>query len=222
MSVIEILEADRRRGEQLKELVVKDRTKIEPRVEPGTIDGMIADLVVFQDEAVGATVLRQAKRSATRSVGNAAQILADTVQAVRNAGRLKKLDAEVLSMLGVGRKLDPRSVKSVLDGADMVAMTYTRHPDQLRRAGVLPADIERISALRTRLTTDDMAQEAQKTTSKEKTAARNAAHKRVQAAIASIVAAAELAFVDNPERLAMYRAVLPTKPGARKSPAPVA
>ncbi len=53
------------------------------------------------------------------------------------------------------------------------------------------------------------AQEARKVTSKEKTASRDRAKERVQAAIGKILAAAELAFLDKPERLAMYRAVRP-------------
>jgi len=52
--------------------------------------------------------------------------------------------------------------------------------------------------------------------------ARNAAHKRVKDAIAAIVGAAELAFVDDPARVAAYQALIPTRAAARKSPAPQA
>ncbi|PKN45454.1 MAG: hypothetical protein CVU59_09045 [Deltaproteobacteria bacterium HGW-Deltaproteobacteria-17] len=222
MSVIEILEADRRRGEQLKELVIKDRTKIEPRVSAGLIDGLIADLPYLRDIAVWATDARQAKKAATKSQINAAELLFNLVMAGRATIKLNKLDAEVIARAGVGKNMNLKVVKSVLDGAEMMIQAYAQYPDPMRRAGVLPADIEQIQALRAQLTTVDVAQEEAKLTAKEKTAARNEAHKRVKAAIAAIVGAAELAFVNNPERLALYRAILPTKPGARKSPAPVA
>jgi len=53
-------------------------------------------------------------------------------------------------------------------------------------------------------------------------AARNAAHKRVKAAIAAIVGVAELAFVGDPARIAAYQAHLPTRSATLKAPAPQA
>ena len=84
------------------------------------------------------------------------------------------------------------------------------------------ADVERLFALRAQLATADSVQEDTKLTAKELTAARNAAHKRVKDAIAAIVGAAELAFVEDPARVARYRALVPTKSAVKKAPAPVA
>ncbi len=222
MSVISEMENARRFGEQVIELLKSDRTKIEPRVGAGLIDGLIADLPMLRDSAVGATDARLAKKAATKGQTNAAELLYNLVMAGRAAIKYNKLDAEVCTRAGVGKTMNLKVVKSVLDGAEMMAQAYTQFPDPLRRAGLLPADIEQIQALRAQLTSVDVAQEAAKLTSKEKTRARNEAHLRVKAAIAAIVGAAELAFVHKPERLALYRALVPTRSAAKKAPAPVA
>jgi hypothetical protein len=59
-------------------------------------------------------------------------------------------------------------------------------------------------------------------TAKEKTALRNLVHARVEDAIACIVAAAGLAFFDDPARLAMYQALLPSTKSTAKPAAPPA
>lgn len=222
MSVVSEIENTRRFGEQVIELLKADRPKIEPRVGAGLIDGLVADLPYLRDVAVWVTDARQAKNAATKGQTNAAEMLFNLVMAGRAAIKFKKLDAEVGTRAGVGKSMNLRVVKSVLDGAEMMIQAYAQFPDQLRYAGILPADIDQLQALRAQLTTVDVAQEAAKLTSKEKTRLRNEAHKRVKAAIASIVGAAELAFVYKPERRALYRALVPSKPSSKKSPAPVA
>jgi len=222
MSVISEMENSRRKGEEAVELVKVDRPKIEPRLPAGTIDGLIANLPILRDSAVGATDARQAKKAATKGQTNAAELLYNLVMAGRAAIKYNKLDAEVCTRAGVGKTMNLKVVKSVLDGAEMMSQAYTQFPDHLRRAGLLPSDLEQIQALRAQLTSVDVAQEAAKLTAKEKTKARNEAHLRVKTAIAAIVGAAELAFVHKPERLALYRALIPTRSSAKKAPAPVA
>ena len=222
MSISSEIEATRRSGEQVVELLKSDRFKIEPRVAAGLIDGLIADLPLLRDIAVWVADARQAKKAATKGTTNAAELLLALVMAGRTTIKLNKLDAEVCARAGVGKSMNIKVVKSVLDGAEMMVQAYAQFPDQLRIAGVLPADIERIQALRAQLTTVDVAQEGAKLSSKEKTAARNEAHRRVKAAIAAIVGAAGLAFVDNADRLALYQAVIPVKSAKKKDPAPVA
>ena len=222
MSVISEIENSRRFGEQVVELLKADRPKIEPRVGSGLIDGLVADLPLLRDIAVWVTDARQAKKAATKGQTNAAELLFTLVMAGRAAIKFKKLDAEVCTRAGVGKTMSLKVVKSVLDGAEMMVQAYAQFPDQLRGAGILPADIDQLQALRAQLTTIDVAQETAKLTSKEKTRLRNEAHKRVKDSIASIVGAAELAFVNKPERLALYRALVPSRSSAKKSPAPVA
>lgn len=194
---------------QLLELAEKDRGELEPRLTAGTLTGLREDTDGLRDEAPGAQAARQLKRAATATQEAAAKTLAALVRGIREACKSARLEADVLRAVGVGRPLQIKVVKSVVDAAEHVEQAYREFPDALRGAGVLPADLERVTALRARLQSADEAQEARKVTSKEKTASRDRAKKRVQVAIGKILAAAELAFLDKPERLAMYRAVRP-------------
>ncbi len=193
----------------LLELAEKDRAELDPRLPAGAISGLREDTNVLQDEAPGAQAARQLKKAATATQDAVAATLYALVQGIRAACRFAGLEPDVLRAVGVGRRLQGTVVKSLVDAAVLVDQAYREFPDALRSAGVLPTDIERVTALRDRLRSVDAVQEQQKVTSKEKTAARNRAQQRVQATIGKILAAAELAFLDNPERLAMYRAARP-------------
>jgi hypothetical protein len=194
---------------QLLELAEKDRALLEPRLVAGTLTGLREDTEALRREAPGAQAARQLKKAATATQKSAALALAGLVQGIRAACKSAGLDADVLRAVGVGRRLAATVVKSVVDAAGQVELAYREFPDAMRSAGVLPTDLERLTALRARLQSVDEAQELGKVTSKEKTASRDDAKRRVLAVIGKVLAAAELAFLDQPERLAMYRAVRP-------------
>lgn len=217
MSLGREIQADYQKGLQLQTLVERDRARLEMRLGAGALEGLDADLALLQDESSEAVVSRQFKKAATLSQQDAAGRLLALVMAVRTALKLRKVDAVVLTRAGVGKRLDVRLVRTVLEGARLVVEAYAEHPDVLRGAGVLPGDIAELASLSARLASVDTAQEESKVTAKRKTAARDAAHRRVKDAVAAIVGAAELAFVHDPERLAMYRALLPRRIAARKA-----
>lgn len=202
-------------------LLKKDRSKLEARLEAGVIDGYQADLAITKAESTGAVVARQSKKAATSSQADQIARLSLLVQAVRNGCKQKRLPKEILDDVGVGKAMT-KSVKSVTDAAQLVIKAAEMHVDALRRAGVLPSDIEQISTLRDQLTVTDDVQEHRKTTSKDQTKVRNEAHKRLVTAMAAIIGAAELAFATDPERLEMYRALRPNQASAKKPAAPKA
>jgi len=208
-----------RLGEMLTELLKKDRGRLEPRVGAGVIDGFLSDHPMLRATSLDTQGARRAKKAATLGQEEAAQKLFVRVMAGRGALKGGKLDKELLTRAGVGRPMNPKSVKSVLDGAQALLEAYAQFPDELRSVGILPADVEQVRALAATLSEKDSTQEQAKLTSMEMTRARNAALKRVKDAISKIVGAAGLQFVDDPDRLALYTAVLPT---AKKSPKPAA
>lgn len=222
MSTNAIIENTVALATRMEPLITKDRTKLEARLEAGVIDGMKADLTVTKAESTAAVLARQFKSAATLSQDELAATIRVLVQAVRNGCKEKRLAPAVLTKVGVGKAINVKSVKSVTDAADSVVKCYQEHTDELRRAGVLPSDIDRITALRDRLAVTDTDQEHQKTTSKDQTKARNEAHKRLVTAMAAIIGAAELAFATEPERLEMYRALCPTRSTPKKPAAPQA
>jgi hypothetical protein len=206
---------------QLEALVKKDRTKLEGRLSAGVIDGFFADSGTSQNTSAGAVIARQSKRAATLSQEDQIAMLSIFVQAVRTAGKQNHLPGEILADLGVGKTIT-KSVKSVTDAASLVIHAYEAHVDELRRVGVLPADIERITELRDRLSSTNKDQEGRKLSSKDQTKIRNEAHKRLLEAMALIIGAAELAFASDPEHLELYRALRPSKSSAKKPAAPQA
>ncbi len=180
------------------------------------LGGLGEDLPRLGDTVDGQKTAGVVKKAATRSQGDLAARLAARLQGMRDVAHLTGLPRDVQLAMGVGKALRPGVVRSVTSGADMMINAYAAHTDVMRAAGVLPADIDEIAALRLALLSADEAQEERKLTAKEKTALRNQVQARVEEAIKLIVAAATLALADDPERVAMYRAQLPaSKAGAK-------
>ncbi|PKN47281.1 MAG: hypothetical protein CVU59_03430 [Deltaproteobacteria bacterium HGW-Deltaproteobacteria-17] len=211
-----------RSSEKLVELLKKDRGKLEPRVGAGIIDGFHSDYPLLRLTALDALGARRAKKTATLGQDEAAQRLAGRVMAGRGAIKGGKLNKEIQTRAGVGRPMNTKTVKTVLDGAQALVEAYTQFPNELRSVGILPADIEQIQALSAALSTKDSMQEQAKLTSMELTRQRNAALKRVKDAISVIIGAAGMQFVDDPDRLALYQAILPTTKNSAKPAAPKA
>jgi hypothetical protein len=211
-----------RSSEMLSELLKKDRGRLEPRLPAGTIDGFLADYPLMRLATLDTLGARRAKKTATLSQDEAARRLSARVMAGRGAVKGGKLDKEIQNRAGVGRTLNPKVVKSVLDGAQAFVEAYTQFPNELRGVGILPADIEQIQALAAALSTQDSTQEQAKLTSLEMTRQRNAALRRVKDAISLIVGAAGMHFVDDPDRVALYQAILPTTKKSARPAAPKA
>jgi hypothetical protein len=215
-------ENNHRSSEKLVELLKKDRGRLEPRVGAGIIDGFLSDYPLLRLTALNALGARRAKKTATLGQDEAAQRRAGRVMAGRGAIKGGKLDKEIQTRAGVGRPLNTKNVKTVLDGAQALVEAYNQFPNELRSVGILPADIEQIRALSAALSTKDSLQEQAKLTSMELTKQRNAALKRVKDALSVIVGAAGMQFVDDPDRLALYQAVLPTTKNSAKPAVPKA
>ncbi len=219
MALTDEIEKTRRAGEQILELVKTDRSRLEPRLAAGLIDGLAADLPLLLDAAMQAADTRQAKKASTKTQVAAAERLQDQVMALRSVLRMRKAPAELCTLAGVGKPVKSGVVGSILESAALMLSAYDSRPADFRLLGVLPADIEAVRTLYGQLASADQAQEALKVTAREKTARRNAAHKRVQEAIAAIAGAAELAFLGRPDRLELYRSLVPRRPAPSRKPA---
>ncbi len=209
-------------GLQAKALLEKDRSKMESRLDAGLIDGLFTDLDDLSGKAPGAKSSRQLKMAAGATLEQTLDLATRAGQAIRNACRLAKLDDTICIAVGVGKPMNAKTLKSVLTGVTMILEGYAQYSAALRAAGVLPADIALLTALRDRLLTDDAVQETRKVSAKEATAARNAAQQRIEYALGRIMAVAELEFLDDPARREMYRALIPSKSAAKKPTAPQA
>jgi len=205
-------------GTQMVELATQDKAKLDARLPAGHRDGMTEDFGILGESSSGAVAARVQKKASTQTQDTVAERLRVRVQAVREACKLTDAPAYVLKELGVGHPMNVKVVLSVVSGAQLIIETYAKHPDVLRAAGVLPEDVESITGLRKALRSADDGQEKKKVSSKDKTANRKAVQARVEAGIYRILAAADLALVDQPERLALYHALIPTKTRPAKKP----
>ena len=210
-------EQARRAGEQIFELLKTDRNAIEPRLSAGTIPGLESDVIVLSDKTATAVSSRAQKRAATKSQTKRAEELKARVMAVRQALDMAHANPAAHKAAGVGRNVSTGVVKSVLAGAQMIVDAYDTYRDDLAGAGILPEDIDIITALATSLKTTDTAQESAKITAKQSTAARRAAQLRVEKAITAIVGAAGLVFVGDSERLSLYQSIIPSSTKTAKS-----
>lgn len=214
----------RRAGEQAAELLKKDQTKLQPRLEAGVIEGLLEDVRLLSNTMSSAITARVQKKAATQAQNDTAVELAALVMALRSAVKITGQSAVLRKALGVGRTVSTNSVKSVLAAANMVIEAYANHADEMRASGVLPVDVETVMGLSNALANADQAQEMKKVASKLSTSERAAVQKRVEGALMKIIAAAGLEFArTDPERVAQYAALIPSKPKRRKQqpqPAP--
>jgi hypothetical protein len=211
-------EEDLQMGEQTLELAKKDKAKVQPRLEAGILEGLGEDLGHLREGSGNAAVLRAQKVAKTRTQNENVARVVTLVQATRNAAKAAGLGKAVLKAMGVGRKINPGLVKSVRAAAAMVVEAYGTHTAEMRRAGILPEDIDALIGTAGSLEAADSQKEQAKVASWQGTEARKAAQLRVEQAVGLILAAAELALSEDPARLALYRAVVPSAPKGRKAP----
>jgi len=208
-----------RAGEQAEQLLKKDKTKLEGRLEPAVIDGITEDTATLSDRASKATTARAQRSAATQKQNVIAKRVCDRVIACRSALQKTAVPKEVLKAAGVGKRITSKSVKTALEAGDMVVEAYAKYPEEMRAAGLLPADMDTIVGLGNALRAADLAQEGQKVVSTTSTAQRKAAQQRLEQGLMKVIAAAELEFVESdPARVAQYQALIPARP-KRKKPA---
>jgi len=194
----------------LNELAAKHREVLEPRLAPGLIDGLDADAKELRGDTSGAMESRAARKAATATQDAAAVQGAELVSAVRSAIRGAFPGEKAMQRaFGVGTRVAPGKVASVAGALDTLLKAAATRTDKVREAGILPADLERAAGLLEALLGADRAQEAKKVTAKVATARRAKTQLRIEAAIGRIMAAAEMAFLDDPAVLAQFRAAVP-------------
>lgn len=208
-------------GREALALVKEFRTVIEPRLAAGLIDGLEVDLTKFDDKRSAASnavgTLKVATRQQDEAVASAVEFLSAGRQSVVRAGA----SVAQREAFGTTRKYNVNNVSSVVAALDAFVVAAEKFPDFTRAAGVLPADLDAAKSLRASLVSADQSQEAQKSKRKDPTADRNAAQKRIEGAIDSIINAGRLAFMSKPEIGSRFRALVPSSPAkSSKKPAP--
>ncbi len=210
----------RRVAEQALEMYEQDKDLLLERLPAGLMAGMQEDAGLLSNKTASSKTARLTSKTNTAVQNDLAKKLAKWVSTTRRSVRRTCQDKAVRTAVGMGERVHPKVVKTVLAGADAVLKAYTKYPDALRAAGLLPRDVEAINTLASALRAADTAQEKGLAKSRQSTAARKKVQARVESALETLIAAAELEFaVENPERAAEYAALIPTK-RARRKPKP--
>lgn len=190
------------------QLAGEDRESLEPRLGAGLLDGAGADLAQVVPVVSGTKQKRAEKRAATATQNELAQRAAEMVMNIRTALNVSSLSAAAKKRYGVGLRVQPTVVSSVVTGGNALLSQADLTPDEIRGTGVLPADLDGLRALLAELSGADTAQENKKVSAKNATAQRNATLRRLEDAVRKIAAAGLLANAANPERRARYAALL--------------
>jgi hypothetical protein len=177
------------RGLQAYEIAVRDRPRIEPRLTPGTIDGLAADLVSLGQKVPGALQARTVKVAATENQYAKLERVVSIIADVRTSVKSSELPKESHKAWSVGANVNAKVVKTVVAAANTILGRAEEKPDELRAAGMLPEDMDRLAAELAAAVQADTSQEHKKRSAANATRARNATHRRIEQAIKRIGAA---------------------------------
>lgn len=123
-------------------------------------------------------------------------------------------DKALHKALGVGRRVDIDTVKTVEAGLKSIIKTAEDQGDAVRAIGILSDEVDAAKLLLASLTTADQVQEKSKLTSTEATALRDTLRLGVENAVGKIQAAAVLAFRKQPDVAKKFRDLTPGSGGA--------
>ncbi len=203
-------------GRAALSLATKNKASIEPRLSAGLLDGLVADLDVFDGKQSAATLAKESLREATRGQNAAGEAASSFLGLARSAITRSGANATVRAAFGLSLRPNPGKVQSVITALDAFEAGAARAPDVVRAAGILTADLDKLRALRGALAASDANQEATKLTRKLPLLDRKQTQVRIEKAVDAIINAGAMAFADEPAVVALFRALVPARPAAKK------
>jgi hypothetical protein len=175
-------------------LVQAHRASLEPRLPSGLIDGLTADLEALGVLVPGAGLVKSEAKVATVKQNVVLAEAYGLVTATRNAVQAAEAPKEVRAAFGVGRKVNPKTVKDVKGALEQILAAAAQDESGARALGLLPLDLDRMRAALDKLTGADSEQEEARAKSPLTTKARNETAKRVLSAVARIAGAGVMQF----------------------------
>ena len=211
---------DYRSGLKAYELAQEFKAQLDPRLPAGLLEGLKEDLAAISmiEGEAGAEV--DEIKGYTGTQNQHCRKGVEFASAVREALKRGKASSDVLKAAGVGGRMNEGKVSSVVAGVAAIVKAYEKFPEEFRRAGVLPADIEAAGRILVSLNAADMTQETAKVTKTGSTSARNTLRKRVEAAVDTIRGAGIMEFRDNKSTAARFAALVPPGGKPPKNPPP--
>jgi len=179
------------------------------RLAAGLIDGLAADVVLFEGKRSETRRAPQELKGLTQDVRKATEAGHAFVSAVRTAVVRAGATAAQRKAFGVGMRIHKRVAATVTAGIDAVLSGAAAHPELARAAGMLEKDVTTARTLRAAITGTDAVQETKKEARKTPTAQRNEVARRIEAAVDAIVAVGTVRFFAQPEIADRFLALVP-------------
>jgi hypothetical protein len=197
------------RGSKALALALANRARLEPRLDPSTIDGLAADLTALGTVVPDAAGARQSKKAATAAERQSAEALTRRIVAISDLVRHRHAgNAEALKAWGVGKAIAPQSTTQVLSRGRLLVSRARAVPAEARAAGVLEADITAIAAALTALDAANTTQGAASRDAETNTRTRDETLRRVHLTTRNIALAARVEFHDQPALVEQFETLL--------------
>jgi hypothetical protein len=198
-------------GRKASNLAVLHQVALTPRLPPGALPALMADLDAL---AVAIPVARQVRAEALVATAAQTATLDDGyahVKAVRTAVKKCGAPKDVQRAYGVGQNSDPRLVRDVKAALNQILDRAAEHPEEAAGFGLVSQDLAAMALAHQAITDADRTQDHKQVTAPQSTQARNRAANRILKAVARIAGAGGLAFAGDPELLAAFSALKLTR-----------
>jgi hypothetical protein len=219
-------------GREALDLLNGHKQDLEPRLDPGTIEGLQNDIPALEALKSGRPAKVQQVRGLTGSKADQARQGAGWIGAIREAVKRRAAGQGIRTAVGVGKSISHTQETSVAAAIEAILALSKEQPQALRACGVLDSDLATGQALLAALGTAHNIQHDGFVGSKNVTDQRNATHARVEEAVEAIATAGHLQYLETDPALAKrFANLLPTranvkpanaKEGNPKDPSPKA
>ncbi|MDC3954474.1 hypothetical protein [Polyangium jinanense] len=194
-------------GHKALNLALGHAAALGPRLSPGLVEGLVADVEKLGDVVPSAKQARSESVAAT-SAQNVALAEGHTrVRQVRAAVRRAKAPADVKRGFGVGRRTRPHVVSDVKAAIQQILDRAKEKPAEAEALGIVKKDLDGLALSLAAITDADTKQEQKRASAPLTTQQRNRIGNRILAAVARIEGAGRLEFANDPVKRATFEAL---------------
>ncbi len=213
-------------GKEALRLAQEHRSELEPRFEPGMLDGMASDLNQLEALETGRPAKATEVAGLTGSQGDIAEKGAAWAAAIREVVRKHAPGDGLRKAAGVGSPVKVNSAKSVATAIETILAAARERPAEIRSCGLLDSDIQRGQALLAALSGARSTRDDGMGGKTDMTSLKNAVQLRVERALQSIASLGHLHYLGSDAALAQrFNDLIPGSTGGNgggdEPPAPV-
>jgi hypothetical protein len=133
-------------GDETVSLVTANKTQLEHRFQTGEFEQFTADVKALKKKRTGQSENLLNQKSKTIGKDDAAKELHHLVINIRQVAASSKAPTEVKIAYGVGEKISD-SVSGETTAGNIVVSAYKKYPEWSSQAGIVAADVAKVSAL---------------------------------------------------------------------------